>query len=41
LLTVSTIVANFSVREAPPTRNPSMSFWPIRVSAFASVTEPP
>ena len=41
LLQASTILWKAGLRDAPPTRNPSISFILIRSAAFPSVTEPP
>ena len=41
LLHALTMSVNAGLREAPPTRNPSMSALPINSAAFFSVTDPP
>jgi len=41
LLTMLTMSSKVALREAPPTRNPSMSFCVIKLSAFCSLTDPP
>lgn len=41
LLHASTISANAGFKDAPPTKNPSISGFLIKSEAFLSVTEPP